>query len=202
MKRSSKSGRETPPLTRGRLIDTSIGWKVLRNTPAYAGKTQCSIHPVKRRGKHPRLRGEDTPNCREARLPLETPPLTRGRRLKKAKPGVRHGNTPAYAGKTGRRRWFFFRSETPPLTRGRQNRNDCNSQTDGNTPAYAGKTAQFGDFTSGYEKHPRLRGEDPTLGKRRTQPSETPPLTRGRRRERGIRRGGGGNTPAYAGKTQ
>ena len=161
MKRSSKSGRETPPLTRGRLIDTSIGWKVLRNTPAYAGKTQCSIHPVKRRGKHPRLRGEDTPNCREARLPLETPPLTRGRPRSSKMVFLSVRNTPAYAGKTTTRpaeatpgekhprlRGEDHREglhtipawETPPLTRGRLSRSALSKNLLRNTPAYAGKT--------------------------------------------------------------
>ena len=53
----------------------------------------------------------------------------------------------------------------------------------------------------GLRKHPRLRGEDSTPMTSSLSVMETPPLTRGRRREaRGLGRRLG-NTPAYAGKT-
>ena len=112
---------ETPPLTRGRPPFRALGYVLLGNTPAYAGKTSPSILGALNRGKHPRLRGED-----------------RGKR-----PRREHGpgNTPAYAGKTDRHEIFVDLTqkhprlrgedqaddverlpqlETPPLTRGRQ----------------------------------------------------------------------------------
>ena len=50
---------ETPPLTRGRRPRSDAGAVVLRNTPAYAGKTALFLTgPIMSR-KHPRLRGED-----------------------------------------------------------------------------------------------------------------------------------------------
>ena len=90
------------------------------NTPAYAGKTLAVFMNEGTGGKHPRLRGEDTPI-----------PLSLRRRFR---------NTPAYAGKTGGQHKLAeaigkhprlrgedmptsttsaVTSETPPLTRGR-----------------------------------------------------------------------------------
>ena len=77
---------ETPPLTRGRHLVKSISSSYLRNTPAYAGKTQREDHERSAPWKHPRLRGEDL----NADKTVES----------------EAGNTPAYAGKTRAiRRW-------------------------------------------------------------------------------------------------
>ena len=152
---------ETPPLTRGRLIDDGAADSIDGNTPAYAGKTFDFCASRDSDWKHPRLRGED---CR----PIG-PPIRRRR------------NTPAYAGKTSLRcaswpsvqkhprlRWEdrggltdgepmletppLTRGrppdeagagrvvETPPLTRGRRFESHFGHQHRGNTPAYAGKT--------------------------------------------------------------
>ena len=51
------------------------------------------------------------------------------------------------------------------------------------------------------KKHPRLRGEDALLVLEGKDPSETPPLTRGRLPRYAPTGSGSGNTPAYAGKT-
>ena len=174
---------ETPPLTRGRR--------------RLSRKREPAVK------KHPRLRGEDGRREQVAHLVLETPPLTRGRRECASFPRVQLGNTPAYAGKTARKRkrspdtWKhprlrgedlfslprrFFLQETPPLTRGRRYIIGPLGSRQRNTPAYAGKTLQC----------PRTRSTS----------QETPPLTRGRPRlldqETLARR----NTPAYAGKTR
>ena len=73
---------------------------MLRNTPAYAGKTCVDRLHLWVYEKHPRLRGENRRKREVVVADEETPPLTRGkprfvdplRRLP--------GNTPAYAGKT------------------------------------------------------------------------------------------------------
>ena len=52
---------ETPPLTRGRLEEFFGSRGIVRNTPAYAGKTACGFQSAGSAGKHPRLRGEDPP---------------------------------------------------------------------------------------------------------------------------------------------
>ena len=93
---------ETPPLTRGRHGDDVSGFHCGRNTPAYAGKTRPRLRRRVRKEKHPRLRGEDMRPRASDLAHLETPPLTRGR-LPRLQPHLqRMGNTPAYAGKTGR----------------------------------------------------------------------------------------------------
>ena len=50
----------------------------------------------------------------------------------------------------------------------------------GNTPACAGKTKGKDPKKWGFEKHPRLRGEDFTVAGFDKEPLETPPLARGR----------------------
>ena len=91
---------ETPPLTRGRLRESSDGHDDERNTPAYAGKTETPSRPFPKRWKHPRLRGEDRQTFADKLKEWETPPLTRGRRRSGKRSRCACGNTPAYAGKT------------------------------------------------------------------------------------------------------
>ena len=73
------TGKETPPLTRGRPSARPLARLYPRNTPAYAGKTRSgSIYRILTR-KHPRLRGEDKGRVAHGTGRAETPPLTRGR---------------------------------------------------------------------------------------------------------------------------
>ena len=119
----SSERRETPPLTRGRQTRSPRRRRSSGNTPAYAGKTKRASRALFKVEKHPRLRGEDSLQPFTAHLPVETPPLTRGRRNCRQEGRPRFGNTPAYAGKTR----VIEVEELPPQ---------------GNTPAYAGKTPQ------------------------------------------------------------
>ena len=92
--------------------------------------------------------------------------------------------------------------ETPPLTRGRLETHMIRDGAVGNTPAYAGKTSQVQIIKEASGKHPRLRGEDRGRWGPLQDPSETPPLTRGRPAENQFLESDFGNTPAYAGKTE
>ena len=161
--RTNIRSEETPPLTRGRRDESRVDDRVPGNTPAYAGKTSGGVTSGYRFQKHPRLRGEDE-HFDTPRAPLqETPPLTRGRRQGGESLREALGNTPAYAGKTGRgvtlplqagkhprlrgedsvpRRVSEAGPETPPLTRGRLPCNGYRLGHHGNTPAYAGKTGK------------------------------------------------------------
>ena len=200
--RNSASRRETPPLTRGRLLWRGEITDYEGNTPAYAGKTDPQGKTCRRDWKHPRLRGEDRQARRILEWQMETPPLTRGRPSCAARAHRPDRNTPAYAGKTGRheddrapaRKHPRLRGEdpeageergglleTPPLTRGRLRVLRAHRRARGNTPAYAGKTGPRSRGAASSEKHPRLRGEDVRR-----------PNDQGRTE---------GNTPAYAGKT-
>ena len=111
---------ETPPLTRGRLDVGLAPREHVGNTPAYAGKTSSRCSEPSRPEKHPRLRGEDGGSAALSVRSVETPPLTRGRRIDQIFVSKPLGNTPAYAGKTSSATMrASTASETPPLTRGR-----------------------------------------------------------------------------------
>ena len=131
------------------------------NTPAGAGKTHRASGRRLPRRKHPRRRGEDWLGRFLALPASETPPQARGRPVHRVEDRLRHGNTPAGAGKTSwqkmrrlcrqkhpRRRgedlagalpgWREW--ETPPQARGRLHQAVEVARLDGNTPAGAGKT--------------------------------------------------------------
>ena len=91
---------ETPPRMRGRLKFSNAETHLMRNTPAYAGKTLCRPRAEQCRQKHPRVCGEDSyaPICQP--VLRETPPRMRGRLGGTGKALRLRRNTPAYAGKT------------------------------------------------------------------------------------------------------
>ena len=180
--RNSASRRETPPLTRGRLLWRGEITDYEGNTPAYAGKTDPQGKTCRRDWKHPRLRGEDRQARRILEWQMETPPLTRGRLSDVYTKDALIRNTPAYAGKTHdliarlvlvrkhprlrgedhrALRELIALTETPPLTRGRPADTKTIERLPGNTPAYAGKTNRYDKKRKADRKHPRLRGEDP-----------------------------------------
>ena len=207
---------------RGRLHACRNPGQKSGNTPAYAGKTRRDEEVRHQRRKHPRVCGEDRRSPPPRQCGTETPPRMRGRRVVPCPVREHEGNTPAYAGKTGRihkaayvkekhprvcgEDWYSIacRSssrETPPRMRGRHYRTCGHYRLPGNTPAYAGKTFPPAGNSAVCRKHPRVCGEDSATTHRSPPPKETPPRMRGRRNgEWGISEGLR-NTPAYAGKT-
>ena len=134
---------------------------LMRNTPAYAGKTKGQQRKIKNIEKHPRVCGEDYTMCLKRRRALETPPRMRGRLIGTIFACALIGNTTAYAGKTimnGKNltekekhprvcgedpesaSTVSGMSETPPRMRGRPYMYLFLPHPSGNTPAYAGKT--------------------------------------------------------------
>ena len=91
---------ETPPRMRGRLSPPPLAALILRNTPAYAGKTDAGEVWDGLVKKHPRVCGEDASDKKENGPQSETPPRMRGRPETSHTAVQRRGNTPAYAGKT------------------------------------------------------------------------------------------------------
>ena len=75
------TGRETPPLARGRQKIKEGDTASTRNTPACAGKTVGNKRRRDEQQKHPRLRGEDSGRQKRNPRAPETPPLARGRQL-------------------------------------------------------------------------------------------------------------------------
>ncbi len=213
---------ETPPLARGRLLPPADDAADLGNTPARAGKTISISIMVTTSRKHPRSRGEDFSRQRSVTAPEETPPLARGRRIRREHRVMSRRNTPARAGKTRwsgsaqASRWKHPRSrgedlsifglttpekETPPLARGRPMSVNATHDCLGNTPARAGKTDARRSCRFPPGKHPRSRGEDWPRRQYRLRYPETPPLARGRLRQYRSDTRADGNTPARAGKT-
>ena len=156
-----KYTKETPPLARGRPVESERKRPAARNTPAGAGKTVViQSHDIAVK-KHPRWRGEDATWAKDIPDSGETPPLARGRQSKMKVYSTKLGNTPAGAGKTvvddlsevdrmKHPRWrgedmllsleLPICIETPPLARGRPVTDFKSASITGNTPAGAGKT--------------------------------------------------------------
>ena len=213
---------ETPPLARGRQGATYAGFTWRGNTPACAGKTTSFDSHRQNRRKHPRLRGEDGSSGFTRKPVSETPPLARGRHLKRVERPDELGNTPACAGKTrsragcldsfwkhprlrgedlGGRIVWMDAMETPPLARGRRTERERINRQCRNTPACAGKTVINFPLMPVLQKHPRLRGEDESCKFSSRNHSETPPLARGRPSLMRLLVRNSRNTPACAGKT-
>gem|GEM_PF-3967012 len=71
-----------------------------RNTPAYAGNTNSTLHAGKVRREHPRVCGEHKSTGTLRLNGWGTPPRMRGTHQNGRVTGVCIGNTPAYAGNT------------------------------------------------------------------------------------------------------
>ena len=194
--------RGTSPRMRGKPAEKVTVQELKRNIPAYAGKTTIARCLACCHQEHPRVCGE---NCtRQPLTPswLGTSPRMRGK-LKTTKPPVtRHGNIPAYAGKTdspnisSKSRWEhprvcgenllcrpndMHKDGTSPRMRGKLPRSAAPPLGRRNIPAYAGKTGGFPP------RYLRYRGTSPRM---RGKPSKGVGQIRVRR-----------NIPAYAGKT-
>ena len=112
---------------------------------------------------------------------LGSPPPTRGKLGYRGRCVIVVGITPAYAGKTVKKRHRLSHARDHPRLRGennRQYRSQCHSKgspppTRGKpfrkspirarkriTPAYAGKTLEENGLEISAEDHPRLRGEN------------------------------------------
>ena len=93
------------------------------------------------------------------------------------------------------------RGGSSPLTRGKRR---CAAYRDGGgrlIPAHAGKTAPETDGAGALGTHPRSRGENSLLSRRRCPGSGSSPLTRGKRRQERISALATRLIPAHAGKT-
>ena len=132
--RTNIRSEETPPLTRGRRDESRVDDRVPGNTPAYAGKTPSHVVTLPAHKKHPRLRGEDFWRRNLWVQIPETPPLTRGRRTLRHPASSSTGNTPAYAGKTSRRRKPSRSSRKHPRLRGEDGKRGYASSSSGETP--------------------------------------------------------------------
>ena len=196
---------------------------MLRNIPAYAGRTTSPGCKSEIMRKHPRIRGENAAAAQRSRTALETSPHTRGEPVLSGEADELSRNIPAYAGRTSS--WVIpslaiwkhprirgenssggsqrrMHMETSPHTRGelvaQRILHDCAR----NIPAYAGRTDAKAEKTAQLEKHPRIRGENVEALFGSASILETSPHTRGEPGNVLIPLKIAGNIPAYAGRTR
>ena len=94
-------GKGSPPLARGTAKHGLNPSVVIRITPACAGNSYFFSAPLKRRGDHPRLRGEQSLKPWRYRTRQGSPPLARGTVDIFGTAQVGTGITPACAGNSG-----------------------------------------------------------------------------------------------------
>ncbi len=173
---------ETPPRAWGRHLWQELIPLRQGNTPTCVGKTSGIAAAVRRQGKHPHVRGEDSPRTTKNSSPLETPPRAWGRPFIAILIGRSTRNTPTCVGKTG---FIFFRrraNQKHPHVRGE----DYLSVKAGDflveTPPRAwGRPFLLARRRAISEKHPHVRGEDSCHEAFSKGNTETPPRAWGRR---------------------
>ena len=151
----------TSPRMRGKPYHLAINVHILRNIPAYAGKTPPQITPVCTATEHPRVCGENRVSPLRSLTGSGTSPRMRGKPDAGDCGSGAGRNIPAYAGKThpaptlfllvgehprvcGENPWIvrqrFTQEGTSPRMRGKHGKILSVVVSDGNIPAYAGKT--------------------------------------------------------------
>ena len=207
---------------RGKLSKVEFAANLMRNIPAYAGKTSNIPCGTRRQSEHPRVCGENTLLYFALDLEDGTSPRMRGKRVMGIAAKATGRNIPAYAGKTwrshSRRRWRpehprvcgenateqtanKYQGGTSPRMRGKPMAPPRPPSGGWNIPAYAGKTDQPPSKLLRAEEHPRVCGENHAARPDTDTGSGTSPRMRGKLRVLvwvGFWRR---NIPAYAGKT-
>ena len=93
----------SPPRMRGKLRGACRDAMLRGITPADAGKTKHAANRVNLLRDHPRGCGENQPSCPKPLPLLGSPPRMRGKLEAEFCKQIKHGITPADAGKTHRR---------------------------------------------------------------------------------------------------
>ena len=197
----TRPSRGSSPLTRGKRRLRRGRAQRHGLIPAHAGKTRGATNDARRRGAHPRSRGENTFAAPMMFLTWGSSPLTRGKRRQDTRRARCAGLIPAHAGKTIKRRTACDTSKahprsrgenarsrrcagatwgSSPLTRGKLAGGSAETYKQGLIPAHAGKTASREDRFALAGAHPRSRGEnDLTEPIIELMPGSSP-LTRGK----------------------
>ena len=152
---------------------------------------------------------------------MGSPPRMRGKALPKRSKAMKHGITPAYAGKStpdlrlicrnqdhprvcGEKRFHFAQGRSvpgsPPRMRGKAEMDISEWPTNRITPAYAGKSSLDLASVQCCRDHPRVCGEKVVLFIMFTTFMGSPPRMRGKGHPMHPGPAYTGITPAYAGK--
>ena len=190
----------SPPLARGTVRKSGRLSRLSGITPACAGNSHKRTGLYKRRGDHPRLRGEQPTDWRCGGNGEGSPPLARGTGLRSNGASSCDGITPACAGNRakvtsfsaasadhprlrGEQGWRGRRRSkvrgSPPLARGTAETALLKQQHARITPACAGNRKILRNEWDEDEDHPRLRGEQGTYRRGHRQGRGSPPLARG-----------------------
>ena len=217
-----RRSRGTSPRMRGKRKANPRKVSLMRNIPAYAGKTSC-IRPCRSfMAEHPRVCGENAAGLAPKATGRGTSPRMRGKPTPTGMVRKIKRNIPAYAGKTFRCGLMTFGcaehprvcgenksgavlntsgAGTSPRMRGKHHRGGNNPIMGRNIPAYAGKTFLIWSLATFWAEHPRVCGENKSGAVLNTSGAGTSPRMRGKPRwslspPEKLR-----NIPAYAGKT-
>ena len=212
----------SPPRGRGKgkfdetkFINTGI-------TPAWARKRHFCDSGFKGYGDHPRVGGEKLSNSTRNRSIMGSPPHRRGKGGTDRSGDLRHGFTPAQAGKSwnrhrpsrhsanhpracgekpNSRRMSSCRVGSPPRGRGKDIRNWSRENATEITPAWAGKSFPAGCPRSRSRDHPRVGGEKYLPKIYYNEDVGSPPRGRGKALGSMKNESRRGITPAWAGKS-
>ena len=211
----------SPPLTRGKVSQKIQIPRAFGITPAHAGKRSCAKKSSRCTRDHPRSRGEKRDLTGGAIMPRGSPPLTRGKGLRRHAGVPAGGITPAHAGKSepGLLRHHLAEDHprsrgeklsvvglmqmswgSPPLTRGKGYDFPHFPCLPRITPAHAGKSIIINVKFTHFRDHPRSRGEKALRADLVYTNLGSPPLTRGKVLRVAAGHLPRGITPAHAGK--
>ena len=211
-----------PPRGRGRGPQKGPAVDVPRITPAWAGKSLFPSIPGLCPQDYPRVGGEESPPAPPWPPRLGLPPRGRGRATGGGAAMSASRITPAWAGKSRRRRgaharrWDYprvggeetemhqgkiIRKGLPPRGRGRGGSAADALGGARITPAWAGKSWSLGSVVVGALDYPRVGGEEPRWWAWRARSVGLPPRGRGRDVNKTEMHQGKRITPAWAGKS-
>ena len=197
---SGGSGGTSPP-TRGKRRPARPARSRCRNIPAHTGKTGPNAYPARTPPEHPRPHGENAKMLALAKLSSGTSPPTRGKRCWEIGAVCTSRNIPAHTGKTvglsaeggkhaehprphgendGMPRAGQCDYGTSPPTRGKLRREKARLDIARNIPAHTGKTSAWASHQRARPEHPRLHGENTTVGASAARGAGTSPPTRGK----------------------
>ena len=199
---TTRDSRGTSPRMRGKPGGLVKAKKIVRNIPAYAGKTASLLVLPCLTMEHPRVCGENRrrPSC--VSKGLGTSPRMRGKQYRKRERFSRDRNIPAYAGKTSSHIGLTGGSQEHPRVCGENKTVEWIRQhNEGTSPRMRGKQPA-GECSHGYcLEHPRVCGENHQVALGTSRGNGTSPRMRGKPCKNCTNVCPRRNIPAYAGKT-
>ncbi len=150
----------SPPHTRGKVLSEHKFFQQMGITPAYAGKRYLLLPTGHNCKDHPRIRGEKDFPYECGCVEMGSPPHTRGKEFSMLKRSCWLGITPAYAGKSPKRRFLLYRSGDHPRIRGEKVKQPKSYAGDrGSPPHTRGKDGITGYSGIGYRITPAYAGK-------------------------------------------